>query len=59
MRDVVQNAEQSSSVLAKFAGDNNLDGLDIDWEYPGAPDIEGFSRAYPATLSTTSTLLSC
>ncbi|CAG8889263.1 unnamed protein product [Penicillium egyptiacum] len=24
-----------------FAVDNNLDGLDFDWEYPGATDIEG------------------
>ncbi|KAH7091198.1 glycoside hydrolase superfamily [Paraphoma chrysanthemicola] len=27
--------------VVQFANDNNLDGLDFDWEYPGAPDIPG------------------
>lgn len=30
-----------ASNVAKFADSNDLDGLDFDWEYPGAPDIPG------------------
>lgn len=31
MREMVRNAESSPPVIAKFATDNNLDGIDIDW----------------------------
>ncbi|KAJ5185781.1 class V chitinase [Penicillium cf. griseofulvum] len=30
--------------VVKFADDNDLDGLDFDWEYPGAPDIPGIPK---------------
>ncbi|KAH8649114.1 glycoside hydrolase superfamily, partial [Xylariales sp. PMI_506] len=31
--------------IANFIIDNNLDGVDIDWDYPGAPDIPGIPSA--------------
>ncbi|KAL5363079.1 hypothetical protein BJX96DRAFT_186568 [Aspergillus floccosus] len=33
------NREAFAQTVVKFAVDYNLDGLDFDWEYPGAPDI--------------------
>ncbi|CAK7233354.1 hypothetical protein SCUCBS95973_008566 [Sporothrix curviconia] len=30
-----------ANTMASFVISNNLDGIDIDWEYPGAPDIPG------------------
>jgi hypothetical protein len=41
------NRETLATNLAKFINDNNLDGLDLDWEYPGAPDIPGIPAAEP------------
>ncbi|KAK2816781.1 hypothetical protein FQN49_007988 [Arthroderma sp. PD_2] len=35
------NRDKLASNIAKFVNDNGLDGVDIDWEYPGAPDIPG------------------
>lgn len=35
------NRELFASNVAKFIVDNDLDGVDFDWEYPGAPDIPG------------------
>ncbi|EKV10555.1 glycoside hydrolase family 18 protein [Penicillium digitatum] len=31
--------------IANFIEDNDLDGVNIDWEYPGAPDIPGIPAA--------------
>ncbi|KAJ2980185.1 hypothetical protein NQ176_g2789 [Zarea fungicola] len=33
--------QQFASNVANFVSSNNLDGVDFDWEYPGAPDIPG------------------
>ena len=34
-----ENREKLASNVAKFITDNGLDGVDFDWEYPGADDI--------------------
>ncbi|KAK2601575.1 hypothetical protein QQS21_004893 [Conoideocrella luteorostrata] len=36
---ILKNRDTFAENLAKFANDEGLDGIDIDWEYPGAPDI--------------------
>ncbi|KAJ3478737.1 hypothetical protein NLG97_g8492 [Lecanicillium saksenae] len=33
------NRQKLAANIAKFVYDWNLDGVDIDWEYPGTPDI--------------------
>ncbi|KAJ5121672.1 uncharacterized protein N7515_009633 [Penicillium bovifimosum] len=35
------NRELFATNAANFIEDNDLDGIDFDWEYPGAPDIPG------------------
>ncbi|KAI0968044.1 hypothetical protein F4678DRAFT_482748 [Xylaria arbuscula] len=35
------NRVKVATNIVNFVNDNNLDGVDIDWEYPGAPDIPG------------------
>ncbi|CAG8893424.1 unnamed protein product [Penicillium egyptiacum] len=34
-----ENRLAMAQKIATFIKDNNLDGVDIDWEYPGAPDL--------------------
>lgn len=36
---IINNRETFATNLAKFVSDEGIDGIDIDWEYPGAPDI--------------------
>ncbi|KAL4971353.1 glycoside hydrolase superfamily [Aspergillus desertorum] len=35
------NRESLANNVVDFVTNNNLDGVDFDWEYPGAPDIPG------------------
>lgn len=39
------NRVAMATAIANFITDNDLDGIDIDWEYPGAPDIPGIPAA--------------
>ncbi|ERS96515.1 hypothetical protein HMPREF1624_06719 [Sporothrix schenckii ATCC 58251] len=39
------NRVAMATAIANFVKDNELDGIDIDWEYPGAPDIPGIPAA--------------
>ncbi|EPE31140.1 (Trans)glycosidase [Glarea lozoyensis ATCC 20868] len=35
------NAANFAKAITQFVADNKLDGVDFDWEYPGAPDLPG------------------
>ncbi|KAI0122362.1 class 5 chitinase 1 [Daldinia grandis] len=39
--------ETFANNVAKFIMDNGMDGVDFDWEYPGAPDIPGIPPGNP------------
>lgn len=41
------NRETLATNMANFVIANNLDGIDIDWEYPSAPDIPGVPYGGP------------
>ncbi|KAL6712340.1 hypothetical protein ACN47E_000217 [Coniothyrium glycines] len=36
---IINNRETFATNIVQFLNDEGLDGVDIDWEYPGAPDI--------------------
>ncbi|KAF4508203.1 hypothetical protein G6O67_004613 [Ophiocordyceps sinensis] len=36
---IIYHREEFATNLAEFAQNEGIDGIDIDWEYPGAPDI--------------------
>jgi GH18 family chitinase len=36
---IIQNRETFATNIAQFLNDEGLDGVDIDWEYPGVSDI--------------------
>lgn len=41
------NRELFATNVARFVEDNDLEGVDFDWEYPGAPDIPGIPPGDP------------
>ncbi|PTB66103.1 glycoside hydrolase family 18 protein [Trichoderma citrinoviride] len=43
-----ENRERFVSNLVAFAKKMGIDGIDIDWEYPGAPDIPGIPKGLPS-----------
>ncbi|KAJ2354090.1 hypothetical protein GGH92_000255 [Coemansia sp. RSA 2673] len=42
------NVDTVVTNLVNWMNANQLDGLDIDWEYPGAPDIPGIPAGLPS-----------
>jgi GH18 family chitinase len=38
------NRRKMATNIANFIKSNHLDGVDIDWEYPGAPDLPSIPR---------------
>lgn len=41
------NRDLFAANVVKFVNDHGLDGVDFDWEYPGAPDIPGIPPGSP------------
>ena len=42
-----ENRAKFAANIVEFVKKNNLDGVDFDWEYPGATDIEGSDPGTP------------
>ncbi|UKZ82482.1 hypothetical protein TrVFT333_010271 [Trichoderma virens FT-333] len=66
LREATKAANRATfqSNVVAFIKQHNLDGVDIDWEYPGAPDIPGIpagdadaGKDYYETLSSLKTAL--
>ncbi|KAI6778523.1 uncharacterized protein J7T54_005047 [Emericellopsis cladophorae] len=49
LREATKAANRPTFVknLVSFVEDHGLDGVDLDWEYPGAPDIPGIPPGDP------------
>eukprot|EP01133_Synstelium_polycarpum_P008938 gene8938-10481_t len=45
------NRDKFISNVVSFVVDNKLDGVDFDWEYPGAYDIDGVTHTYSDGLN--------
>ncbi|KAL6691579.1 glycoside hydrolase superfamily [Trichoderma pleuroticola] len=43
-----ENQDRFISNIVSFAKEANVDGIDLDWEYPGAPDIPGIPAGQPS-----------
>jgi len=41
------NRKLFAANVAKFVFDSGIDGVDFDWEYPGAPNIPGIPAGNP------------
>ncbi|KAJ0426708.1 hypothetical protein BJY00DRAFT_1086 [Aspergillus carlsbadensis] len=42
-----EQRQHFANSVVQFVDDNELDGVDFDWEYPGAPDIPGIPPGSP------------
>ncbi|KAK2746207.1 hypothetical protein FQN57_003329 [Myotisia sp. PD_48] len=42
-----ENRERLATNLANFIKEYNLDGIDLDWEYPAVPDLPGIPTGDP------------
>ncbi|UKZ51070.1 hypothetical protein TrVGV298_004825 [Trichoderma virens] len=43
-----ESRDRFISNVVSFAKEANVDGIDFDWEYPGAPDIPGIPKGLPS-----------
>ncbi|KAG5804982.1 hypothetical protein H9Q74_010194 [Fusarium xylarioides] len=49
LREAVKpsNREAFANEVVRFVKDHDLDGVDFDWEYPGAPDLPNIPKGSP------------